>query len=125
MAGKVEDYIAGLSGWQRDVVVALRQSILLAGGVEEVLKWGHPVYLAGGPVCLVKAFPGHVTLGFWRGADMRDLDDRLAPHGRYDMASFRLTGPRQLNDAEIAALVARGIALNREKGDPTKEAGTR
>lgn len=121
MANKVDDYLAGLAGWQAEVAAALRRAILAAGGVTEDFKWGHPVYEAGGPVCLFKAHKDHVTLGFWRGADMTALEPRLVPHGGFQMASIKVTRPGEIGDAEIARLVASGIKLNREKGDPLKQ----
>lgn len=121
LANKVDDYLADLSGWQAEVAATLRHGILAAGGVIEDFKWGHPVYEAGGPVCLFKAHKDHVTLGFWRGADMSGLEPRLVPHGSFQMASIKITKPSEIADADIAPLVAAGIKLNREKGDPLKQ----
>jgi len=67
---------------------------------------GHPVYEAGGPVCLFKAQKDHVTLGFWRGADMTGLEPRLVPHGGFQMASIKITKPGEIEDADIAPWVA-------------------
>lgn len=118
MIKSVEAYVAGLSGWQAVVVTELRCNILNAGDVVEALQWGHPVYEAGGPVCLVKAHQGHVTLGFWRGALMSHLDARLVPHGSFEMASIKLKGPGEISAADVRRLVRAGVALNLDDGDP-------
>lgn len=120
MAKTVDDYLAGLSGWQAQTVAALRREISATGEVAEILKWGHPVWEAGGPVCLVQAHKAHVTLGFWRGQEMLELDPRLKPGGSFKMASIKLTAADQIEAGQVRRLVARGVALNREKGDPLK-----
>lgn len=120
MAKTVDDYIAGLYGWQAETATALRAAILAGGEVKEGLKWSHPFYDAGGPVCLFQAYPKHITLAFWRGADMLELDSRLARSGSFEMAQMKLTGADQIGAQDIRKLVAAGVALNREKGDPLK-----
>lgn len=120
MAKTVDDYVAKLSGWQAETAIALRAAILAGGEVKEGLKWSHPFYDAGGPVCLFQAYPKHITLAFWRGADMLDLDNRLARSGSFEMAQMKLTGPNQIGADDIHKLVTAGVALNREKGDPLK-----
>ncbi|OCP23451.1 MULTISPECIES: DUF1801 domain-containing protein [unclassified Ensifer] len=121
MSKTVDDYIAGLSGAPADVAKELHGAILAAGGTRDSVKWGHPIYEAGGPVCLIKAAKDHVTLGFWRGADMLDLDPRLAKGGgKGDMAYIKVKATGEVDGVQLARLVARGIALNAEKGDPFK-----
>ncbi|MDQ6436956.1 DUF1801 domain-containing protein [Mesorhizobium sp. LHD-90] len=120
MGRTVDDYVGSLAGWQAETVRTLRGTIMAVGGLSESVKWGHPVYEADGPVCLLKAHKSHVTLGFWRGAEMRDLHDRLEPHGSFLMASIKLQGSDAIDAARVGRLVAAGVALNRLKGDPTK-----
>lgn len=119
-ARNVDDQIAGLTSWQGATVATLQREILAAGEVAETFKWGHPLWEAGGPICLVKAQKAHVTFGFWRGHEMAGLDPRLEPGGSFKMASIKLTGPGQITPDQVGRLVAAGIALNREKGDPLK-----
>jgi hypothetical protein len=117
----VDDYVAGLPGWQQEMVAALRRDIRAAGGVTEAFKWGHPIYEAGGPVCLVKAYPGHVTFGFWRGTELAALDARLEAGSRA-MAYIKLQQDSRITPEDVHRLVAAGVALNQEKGDPLKAA---
>ncbi len=121
MTKTVEDYIAGLSGVPADVAKRLHAALDAAGGLTDIVKWGHPVYQAGGAVCLLKGAKDHVTFGFWRGAEMLDLDARLEKGGgKGDMAFIRLRKVDDVDDAQVARLVAKGIELNRLTGDPLK-----
>lgn len=124
MSDKVDAYIAALDGWQAGTAKLLRQKIAAAGDLAEDFKWGHPMWSAGGAVCLFKSFKSHMTFAFWRGAQLTDLDPRLEPGGSFNMAAIKLTGPDQITPDEIARLVAAAIALNREHGDPMKAAKT-
>lgn len=119
MTKTVDSYIESLSGWQAQVVTELRRDILVAGGVTEAFKWGHPIYEAGGPVCLIKAYGAHVTFGFWRGGELKSVDDRLEGD-KPGMAYIKLKAPGEITPDAVARLVTAGAALNREKGDPLK-----
>jgi len=121
MAKSVDEYIAGFSGWQAQAVTNLRRDILAAGDVTEAFKWGHPVYESSdGPVALFKAHKAHVTFGLWRGAEMADIDKRLVPGGSFAMASIKIEKPDEVSAGDVKRLVARGVELNKVKGDPTK-----
>jgi hypothetical protein len=47
-------YIASLVGWQGRYAAALR-SVANAAPLQELIKWGHLVYLSNGPVLLIRA----------------------------------------------------------------------
>jgi hypothetical protein len=69
----VDGYIAGLEGWQAEIVSALRQLILdAAPDATESIKWSQPVYEDNGPFCHIKVFKNNVNFGFWRGAELPD-----------------------------------------------------
>jgi hypothetical protein len=121
MAKTVDEYIGALSGWQADAAQTLRREMLAAEGVTEGFKWGHPIYEAGGPVCLFKAHRAHITVGFWRGTEMQANEPRLeAGSGGATMAYIKLDGAEAIEPGRIRGLVATGVALNREKGDPLR-----
>jgi len=119
MGKTIDDYISGLPAWQASAAQALRADILAAGEVVEAMKWGHPVFEAGGPVCLIKAFPRWITFGFWRGVELKDLDARLGGDNP-KMAFIKLSEGEVISADDVARLVRAGVALNREKGDPLK-----
>lgn len=112
-------YVTALSGWHRSLVEVLRQSTLAAGKLDERIKWGHLVYFSNGPVLLIRAEERRVLFGFWRGKRLRDLEDRLKPGGKYELATMALLEGDKIVPAKIKKLVKAAIDLNRTVGDPT------
>ncbi|SFO99879.1 hypothetical protein SAMN05421810_101640 [Amycolatopsis arida] len=115
----IEDYLASLPEPQRriaDRLCPLVDDVLPGRGA----VWhGHPVWSLGeapgkSPVCYLKAYSRHVTLGFWRGQELADPAGRLEAGAR-GMAAVKLhsvdgvdaalfTGwLRQARDLEAAA----------------------
>ncbi len=120
-----DEYIAGLQGWQRAYAEALRVAVHAAApGVEEGLKWGHLVYFLNGPVLLIRAEPQRVLFGFWRGQNLRHIEPRLKPGGKYEMATLALLPGTPLERDTVLRLVREACALNRRLGDPRAVAGT-
>jgi hypothetical protein len=98
----VQDYVATLPESQREItgkLLPLIEQVLPGAGA----VWhGHPVWSLGptpgkSPVCLVKAYPRHVTFGFWRGQALGA--DRLEPGAR-EMASVKLRSVADI-DTEV------------------------
>ena len=117
-----EAYVASLAGWRHACVRALRKEVLAAGTLDEVIKWGHLVYFAGGPVLLIRAEEHRVLFGFWRGQRLREIEPRLKPGGKYEMATLELRAGDNVTPRVIRKLVREAMALNRRLGDPTKVA---
>ncbi len=116
----VDTYIAGLTGWQAEVVGQVRRIILEAApDARESIKWAQPVYEANGPFGYIKAFKNSVNFGFWRGVDLDDPHQLLEGTGE-KMRHVKLTGPADVRPEAFADFVAQAVRLNREKGDPTK-----
>lgn len=115
-------YVAGLDGWRRALVDDLRTAARAVGGLEEVIKYGHLVYLSDGPVLLIRAEGARVLLGYWRGQRMLDIAPRLKPGGQFEMASISFAEGESLEAGTVSALTPAAIALNAELGDPTKAA---
>ena len=87
-------YVTALTGWHRSLVENLRRATLAAGKLEERIKWGHLVYFSNGPVLLIRAEEQRVLFGFWRGKRLRDLEERLKPGGKYELATMVLNEQR-------------------------------
>ena len=121
-AATPDAYVAVLTGWQRASVEGLRASVRAAAPLEEVVRWGHLVYLAHGPALLIRAEEARVLLGFWRGQSLRDVEPRLRPGGKYDMATLELREGDRIAPATVRALTAAAVRLNEELGDPRKAA---
>jgi hypothetical protein len=118
-AANPEAYMTALDGWRRDYVVALRKDVNAAAKLEEVIKWGHLVYSSKGPVLLIRAEEQRVLFGFWRGQRLREIEPRLKPGGKYEMATLELHEGDTITPKVVRKLVREAVALNQNLGDPT------
>lgn len=115
-----DGYVECLSGWQRDAVAALRAAVREAvPAFDERLKWGHLVYFQNGPALLIRAEPTRVLFGFWRGQQLRHIEPRLKPGGKYAMATLELRPGTPLARETVLALAAEAAGLNVRRGNPT------
>lgn len=111
-------YVAALDGWRRTLVERLRTAVRAAAPLDEVVKWGHLVYLANGPVLLIRAEEERVLFGFWRGKRLREIEPRLKPGGKYEMATLELREGMEIDPETVRRLTEEAVALDRELGDP-------
>jgi hypothetical protein len=116
----VDDYVASIPP-PLDAVAAELRRVVQAAAPEagESIKWGQPVYDAGGPFAALKAFSRHVTLTFWRGAALPDPTGLLGGDGDR-MRHARFSSLDDVREEPIADLVRAAMELNRTLGDPTK-----
>jgi hypothetical protein len=119
-AADPDAYVAALTGWRRACVETLRAAAREAEALDEVVKWGHLVYLANGPVLLIRAEETRVLLGFWRGQRLRTLEPRLRPGGKYEMATIELREGEVVSPATVRRLTRDAIGLNETLGNPTR-----
>ena len=113
-------YVASLSGWQRSCVERLRSIVRASARLDEIIKWGHLVYTSNGPTLLIRAEEQRVLFGFWRGQRLRDIEKRLKPGGKYEMATLVLVEQTPLERSTVVELVREAVALNASRGDPKK-----
>ena len=118
-AANPEAYVRSQTGWRKGCVEALRTAAIDAARTEEMIKWGHLVFLSNGPVFLVRAEDERVLFGFWRGNRLREIEPRLKPGGKYEMATIELREGDSIPAARVRRLVKAAVALNKELGDPT------
>jgi hypothetical protein len=121
-AANPDAYVAGLSGWRRSLVENLRAAVTAAGKFEEAVKWGHLVYTSNGPVLLIRAEQQRVLFGFWRGKRLQDIESRLKPSGKYEMATVELREGMSVSAAIVRRLTKQAIKLNKSLGDPREAA---
>lgn len=114
-----DEYIECLSGWQQTRAAALRAAVRAAiPKCEERLKWGHIVYFMNGPVLLIRAEPTRVLFGFWRGQRLTDIEARLKPGGKYEMATMEMKEDTTIANTVVARLAKAAVKLNIEHGNP-------
>jgi hypothetical protein len=117
-AANPDSYISALTGWRRKCAKGLREAVRGATALEEVIKWGHLVYFANGPVLLIRAEDERVLFGFWRGKRLRDIEPRLKPSGKYEMATIELHDGDTIGAEAVRRLTQAAITLNQKLGDP-------
>ena len=98
----------------------LRTAVRSAATLDETVKWGHLVYLARGPVLLIRAEEERVLFGFWRGQRLRLIEPRLTPGGKFEMATLEIRKGTAIDAFTARRLAAKAVALNKTLGDPTK-----
>ena len=118
-AASPDAYVDGLSGWQHATVQRLRAAVVANTDLDEVIKWGHLVYLSNGPVLLIRAEEHRVLFGFWRGKRLREIEDRLKPSGKYEMATVELRQNEEVSPGVVRRLVKAAVGFNKTLGDPT------
>lgn len=121
-AANPDAYVATLNGWQRSCVEQLRSAVCTSAKLDESVKWGHLVYMSNGPTLLIRAEERRVLFGFWRGQRLRDIDERLKPGGKYEMATIELREGDSVSPAIVRRLTKKAVALNAALGDPTDAA---
>lgn len=119
-AANPDAYVAALSGWRRDIVEHLRAATKAAAKLEEVIKWGHLVYFSNGPVLLIRAEDERVLFGFWRGKRLVELEPRLKPGGKYELATAVFVNGDTITAAKVKKLVKAAVTLNHEIGNPAQ-----
>ena len=118
-AANPEAYIDALSGWQRVTVQGLRAAVVASANLDEVIKWGHLVYLSNGPLLLIRAEEHRVLFGFWRGKRLRDIEARLKASGKYEMATVELREKEEVSAGVVRRLVKAAVGFNKTLGNPT------
>ena len=124
-AASPDAYVEALDGWRRKAVESLRSTVRAASALEEVVKWGHLVYLANGPVLLIRAEEERVLFGFWRGQRLRGIEPRLKPGGKYEMATLELREGMTIGTVTVRRLTREAVVLNGKHGDPRDAAPVR
>jgi hypothetical protein len=119
-AASPDTYVDALSGWQHRTVRTLRAAVLASATLQEVVKWRHLVYLSNGPVLLIRAEEHRVLFGFWRGQRLREIEERLKPGGKYEMATIELCENNVIGTDILRRLVKSAVSLNKTLGNPTE-----
>jgi len=117
-----DDYVAALDGWRRELVELLRKAVRGESRLDEAIRWGHLVYSFEGPVLLIRAEEERVLFGFWRGRHLLEIEPRLVPSGKYEMATVQLREGDSIKATVARRLAREATVLNARLGDPTNAA---
>lgn len=69
---------------------------------------------------LIRAVAQRVLFGFWRGRRLQQIESRLKPGGKYEIATLEPRKGDAVHTETVTALVTAAIRLNAELSDPTK-----
>jgi uncharacterized protein YdeI (YjbR/CyaY-like superfamily) len=110
----VDAYMAELSDFARPMIERFRKIVRkTAPQLEEVIRWGSPNYKGRQLVCAFGAFKNHVTLLFWRGAELDDPKGLLIHgQGRSPMRSAKFRSPKEIDEKMIREWVVGAVALD-------------
>jgi len=112
MANAVEVWIDQADGWQKRLLQELRAVILAAvPDATEALKWGQPCYSRNGLFCYLQRSKGHVTLGFQKGARMKDPESLLQGDGK-QMRHLKFDSDATIDEETCTGFILEAIRLD-------------
>jgi hypothetical protein len=108
-----------IKGWQQVALARLHEIVASAAPEASAsIKWGQPVFESNGPFAWMKAYARHVSIGFWRGAELTDPSGDLEGDGDR-MRHIKFTTAESIKPSVIQQFVRQALELNRLKGNPT------
>lgn len=119
----IDDWITTYAkGWQADVVARVIATVKKAApGASASIKWRMPVFEQDGPFLFLRTAKAHVSVGFWRGAELETQLNGLERGGR--MAHVKIRSLQDLDARALTAAVKEAVRLNRAKGSPATSRG--
>jgi uncharacterized protein YdeI (YjbR/CyaY-like superfamily) len=119
---RVDEYIKKAAPFARPVLTHVRRIVHAnCPNVEETLKWGMPAFLYKGILCMMAAFKGHCTFGFWHPAMRKNIttgDMTGNAMGQFGRIATLADLPK---DKEFARLVRLAVDLNdKSDGGPVR-----
>jgi hypothetical protein len=112
----VQEYIAAMPGWKRDVGRRLDEIVTrTVPGVEKAVKWNTPFYGVEKPLWFLSfhCFDRYIKVTFFRGAS---LDPAPPVKSKYEeVRYFHIHEDDQLDEAQFADWVKQASALPGEK----------
>ncbi|KRA84654.1 DUF1801 domain-containing protein [Altererythrobacter sp. Root672] len=118
-AANPDAFVAELSGWQAELVTALRGAVNSAAAFDEIIKWGNLVFVHNGLCILIHVEDERVVFGFWRGKRLTGIEPRIKPSGKYELGNIVFREGERIESDVVTQLASEAARLNREVGDPT------
>ena len=109
---KVADYLAA-HGKERRAILEAAAKLLDDGlpGAKPGIKWGYPTWTGNGNIASLIAYPDHVNLQLFRGAELADPTKRLEGTG-VGMRHVKVRAAKDLKDPAVKALVRHAWRLD-------------
>jgi uncharacterized protein YdeI (YjbR/CyaY-like superfamily) len=123
----IDEYILKAQPFARPILKKLRTTIHSLGiDIEETIKWGSPVFVYHGNLCMTWAFKEHAAIFFFKGALMEDTYKVLleSEGGNVSSRSIRYTNASQIDDQIVREYLQEAMEINRKglKIKPAKKA---
>ena len=108
---EIKEYVSGLSDFQRDLVLEIREVVLSADPkVKEGIKWGSIAFFNEKNICGYRVAKGHVTLLFMEGASLNDKYGILNGSGA-KARTIKVTKSEEIDVKGIKDLVQQAIKM--------------
>lgn len=105
-------YYAGIPEHLSEAATGLRSLVFdAASDFREVIKWGSPVYERDKPVLWIKAHTNHLSLGFFRGAELADPESLLEGTGK-SMRHLKIRSAELVARSSVRDLIDAAIQLD-------------
>ncbi len=115
----VDEYIVAFDDWRTEAMIRLRELVKEAAPHSAAtIKWAQPVWEWNGPMIWMKAAKDHVSIGFWRGAEMEDPGKALEGEGDR-MRHIKVRTVDEIPADVLRDFVRQAVKLNTAKGNPT------
>ena len=115
MSSFVDEYVASLTGWKKDVAEELREVIRAASReLTEEVKWGWPCYTASGKnVCGFMDMRETVNFVLYLGAELADPGGLIKGTGK-SMRHVKLRGPQDIRKSALTKFIKESLRLAKE-----------
>jgi hypothetical protein len=112
MSTTIDAWFEAAPSWQRAILLHLRKIILsVAPGAVEELKWNRPCYSnSRGMFCYLHSTKSHATLGFQKGATLKDLDHLLEGTGK-EMRHIKFHDRLGARESDVVELLRQAASL--------------
>ncbi|MFM9986824.1 MAG: YdeI/OmpD-associated family protein [Flavobacteriales bacterium] len=113
----IDEYIRNAQPFARPILKKLRTIIHgLGTDIAETIKWGSPVYVFHGNLCMTWAFKEHAAIVFFKGAFLKDDFHVLeeADKNNVSSRSIRYTCIDDLNEDVVRNYLLQAIEINKK-----------
>lgn len=117
MNKEIDAYIQNAQPFARPILKRLRSIIHgVETEIEETIKWGSPVYVYHGNLCMTWAFKEHAAIFFFKGALMKDPYKVLlqSDGGNVSSRSIRYTNATQIDDQIVREYLQQAMEINKK-----------
>lgn len=117
MKAGIDTYIWNAQPFAQPILKRLRAIIHDVGeNIEETIKWGSPVYVCEGNLCMTWAFKSHAAIVFFKGALIDDRYHALieAEGGNVSSRNIRYLKESDIDEKVLRDYLNQAIAINKK-----------